>query len=181
MVYEYDMKRNEIFADVTALTLQFIDYNSNIWIENVPNVSVKIYCWLSSARGCWGGGGVYNEAGRGRTYTRPPHPRWRGRVMKLSWCHDVMSVTCRVSWHDRHDEPAALRPPVPPPGGGGGLQEGGAAEGGGGGVEGGGEDAEVHHVPAEADEEPHTHRPLSQVENYVCFCLFSGREGVNQK
>ena len=72
-----------------------------------------------------------------------------------------MSVTSRVSWHDRHDEPAALRPPVPPPGGGGGLQEGGAAAGGGGGVQGGGEDAEVHHVPAEADEEPHTHRPVS--------------------
>ena len=56
---------------------------------------------------------------------------------------------------------------MPPPGGGGGLQEGGAAEGGGGGVQGGGEDAEVHHVPAEADEEPHTHRPVSQVTNYV--------------
>ena len=38
------MKRNEIFADVTALTMQFIDYNSNIGIENVLNVSTKIYC-----------------------------------------------------------------------------------------------------------------------------------------
>ena len=54
---------------------------------------------------------------------------------------------------------------MPPPGGGGGLQE--ARPGGGGGVQGGGEDAEVHHVPAEADEEPHTHRPVSQVANYM--------------
>ena len=65
---------------------------------------------------------------------------------------------------------------MPPPGGGGGLQEGGAAEGGWGGVEGGGEDAEVHHVPAEADEEPHTHRPVSQVAIHVYYL---GRMATN--